>query len=148
VTAAEWKPSDDPQAMIRWLTQRGGAFEGLWDFTETCLLRVYDDLPGDEFRRVVRYFQEVGVTGIDDHLDDAGRTLDKLKRRAKRCDDDAELARLNAMIGYGSMVFALEFQAPEEAAADISRHLMDWATDPAAERRVQADTLRTLFNRP
>jgi hypothetical protein len=132
--------------MIHWLAGRGGSGDGLWEFTIACLLRVYDDLPGDEFRRVVRHFQQVGASGVDDLLGEAGRALNKLERRARRCDDDTELMRLNQRIGLGAMVFALEFQAPEEAAADISKRLLESAPRPEAERRLQADTLRRLFS--
>jgi hypothetical protein len=147
MTPVQWQSSEDPQAMIRWLADREGSAERLWDFTTECLLRVYDDLPGDDFRRVVRHFQEVGVSGIDDLLVEARRATHQLERRARRCDDDAALALLNAQIGLGSMVFALEFHAPEEAAADVSRRLLEWAPQPEAERRLQAETLRTLFGR-
>lgn len=124
MTSAQWQTSDDPQAMIRCVATRGGSGERLWEFTIACLLRVYDDLPGDEFRRVVRHFRQVGASGVDDLLGDARRGLSKLERRARRCDDDTELMRLNTQIGLGTMVFALDFQAPEEAATDISKQLL------------------------
>ena len=144
MTSAQWQTSDDPQAMIRWIASRGGSGDGLWEFTVACLLRVYDDLPGDEFRRVVRHFEQVGASDVDDLLAEAGHALRKLERRARRCDDDSELLRLNRQIGLGTMVFALDFQAPEEAAADISKQLLDWASRPEAERRLQTDALRRL----
>jgi hypothetical protein len=61
MTPEQWRLCDDPRAMIRWLAGRGGAGDVLWGFTIACLLRVYDELPGEMFRRVVRHFQEVGV---------------------------------------------------------------------------------------
>jgi hypothetical protein len=145
LTPPQWQTSDDPQAMIRGLAGRGSDDERLWDFTIACLRRVFAELPGDEFRRVVRHFEQVGVAGVDDLLGEAGRILAEMKRRARRCSDDAELMRLNAQIGRGAMVFALEFQAPEEAALDVSRRLLEWAPQAAAERHLQAEALRRLF---
>ena len=139
-----WQTSTDPLAMIRWLADRDGFADVLWDFTAECLNGVYDELPGESFRRVVRHFREVGVADLDDLLHDADAALRKLRRRAARCDDDAELARLNVAIGRGEMVFALERRAPEEVAADISRRLIEWASDPSAERVRQAGVLRRL----
>ena len=130
--------------MIESLAQRDGFSDVLWDFTADCLDRVYDELPGEPFRRVVRHFRKVGVSDLDDLLGGAGQALDKLRRRAARCEDDGELARLNFQIGRGEMVFVLERRAPEEAAADISRRLIEWAADEAAERARQADVLRRL----
>jgi hypothetical protein len=145
MTTARWQTSEDPQAMIRWIAGRGGGGDGLWEFTIACLLRVYDDLPGEEFRRVVGHFRQVGAPGVDDLLGEAAQVLGKLERRARRCDDDVGLARLDRQVGLGATVFALEFQAPEEAAADVSRRLLEWAEQPGAERRSQAETLRRLF---
>jgi hypothetical protein len=71
---------------------------------------------------------------MDDLLEEAGRELRKLERRAAKCNDDAELMRLNRQIGAGVMVFALEFQDPKEAAIDVSDRLIAWADRSAGER--------------
>src|SRR3954463_7659493 len=102
MTAAEWQASADPAAMIRWLEERG--YNGpLWEFTIACCRRVWDDLPGDAFRRVVEHFEQVGVHDIDAVLSEAYRALGKLERRFQKADDDAEQARLSRRIGFGRM---------------------------------------------
>jgi hypothetical protein len=147
MTAAEWQASADPVAMIRWLEQQG-YIGPLWEFTVVCCRRVWDDLPGDAFRRVVEHFEQIGVHDIDEVLAGAYQALDKLERRFHKASDHAEQSRLSRCIGFGRMVFAFEHQGGAEAAQSISAEFAEWADDADAERRGQADLLRQLVPDP
>ncbi len=143
MTAAEWQASIDPPAMIDWLEEQGYV-NPLWEFTVACCRRVWDKLPGDNFRRVVEHFERIGMHDIDDALAGALQALDKLERRFSRADD-AEQVRLSRRIGFGRMVFAFEHQDAAGAAGSISRDLVEWADDADAERQTQAALLRAEF---
>src|SRR2546423_1301550 len=52
MTTAEWQASADAPAMIDWLEKQGYAAP-LWEFATACCRRVWDELPGDAFRRRV-----------------------------------------------------------------------------------------------
>ncbi len=146
MTAAEWRASADPAAMIDWLEEQGHV-EPLWEFTIACCRRVWDEWPGDAFRRVVEHAERVGVHDIDDALAEASQALDKLEHRFRKAGD-AEQVRLSRRIGFGRMVLAFEHQDGAEAARSISGDLMEWADDPDAERRAQASLLRQLVPDP
>lgn len=146
MTAAEWQQCGDPSAIIDWLSKQGYV-EFLWEFTIRCCRRVWDELPGDAFRRVVEHAEQVGTHGIDDLLAEAHQALDKLERRFRKADD-AEQPRLSRRIGFGRMVLAFDQQDGAGAAAAISTDLLEWADDADAERRAQADLLRQLVPDP
>lgn len=146
MTAAEWQQSADPMAMIGWLSRQG--YVGpLWEFTIECCRRVWDELPDDAFRRVVKHAEQVGTHGIDDLLGEAYQALDRLERRFRKADD-SEQPRLSRRIGFGRMVFAFEHQDGAGAAGSISRDLVEWAGDEDAERQAQAALLRQLVLDP
>jgi hypothetical protein len=146
MTAAEWQASADPAAMIRRLEEQG--YTGpLWAFTLACCRRVWDELPGDVFRRVVRHFEQIGVHDIDDALSEAHQALEKLERRLRKADD-AEQQRLSRRIGFGRMVLAFEHQDAAGAARSISNDLAEWADNAEAEWQAQADLLRQLVPDP
>ena len=146
MTAAEWQASADPPAMIDWLNKQG--YVGpLWEFAIACCRRVWDELPGDPFRRVVEHAERIGSHDIDEALAGAYQALERLERRFHKADD-AEQARLSRRIGFGRMVFAFDHQDGEGAAASISGDLVAWADDADAERRAQADLLRQLVPDP
>lgn len=151
MTAAEWRDSTDPPAMIRWLSRHGG-FEALWDFAIACSARIRERLPGPAFRRVIDLGAQVGRGAtwaeVQDALADASDALDRLERKLRRTQDTKDVERLNMEIGYGQAVFAFEFQDSEEAAAFISNHLIEWSPDPSAERLEQTDLLRKLVPVP
>jgi hypothetical protein len=147
MTAAEWQASAEPLAMIGWLAAQGHG-EPLWQFTVRCCRRIWDDLPGDVFRRVVEHAERVGTRYIDDELAEVTRSLERLERQSRRATDDDEQMRLNRQIGFGRMVLACEHQDGAETAESIRRDLLEWAEDPEAERRTQADLLRQLVPDP
>jgi hypothetical protein len=133
--------------MIRWLGRQGYA-EPLWEFTIACCRRIRDELPGDPFRQVIEHAERIGTRDIDEVLAEASQALDKLEWKFRKATSDAEQARLSRQIGLARTVFAFEHQDGGEAAEAISRDLVDWADDPDAERRVQANLLRQLVPDP
>lgn len=147
MTTWQWRESSDPVAMIRWLGSRGRA-DALWEFTIACCRRVWDQLPGDAFRRVVEHAERIGVHDIDESLAGASQALHKLERQFRKAGDADEQRRLNRRIGLGRMVFAFDYQDAKEAAESISGDLVEWSNGPDEERRVQADLLRQLVPDP
>jgi hypothetical protein len=147
MTEAKWHASTDPVAMIRWL-EKQGYHSALWEFTIACCRRIWGELPGDAFRRVVEHVEQMGIRDVDDRLAEATQVLDKLERRFRKAIDTAEQAQLNRQLGFGRMVFAFDHQDGAGAARSISSDLVDWADDPEAERRVQSDLLRQLVPDP
>lgn len=147
MTALEWQTSADPPTMIGWL-DRQGYVEPLWQFTIACCHRIWDDLPGDAFRRVVEHAERIGVRDLDNTLAEASEALDKLERRFHKATDEDKQARLSRQIGFARMVFAFEHQDGAGAAESISGELVEWADDADAERCVQAELLRQLVPDP
>jgi hypothetical protein len=149
MTEAEWRASSDPSAMIGWL-EKFGYSEPLWDFAVACCRRVADEMPAGPVRQVAEHVARVGTRDVDPLLDEASRALDKLERRLRRVSDatEAEQARLNRQLGFGSMVFAFQHQDGARAADAISRDLLEWVDDPDAESRIQAAVLRELVPAP
>lgn len=147
MTEAEWRTSVEPRVMIRWLDQQGYT-DALWDFALACCRRVWHELPGESFRRVVEHFEQLGVTDIEEPLAEASQSLDRLERRLRGTDSDAEQTRLNRKIAFGRMVLAFDYQVAAEAAVSISDDQLAWADDPDEERRQQADLLRQLAPNP
>jgi hypothetical protein len=147
MTEPEWRASVAPPAMIRWLEEMGHDDE-LWEFTVTCCRRVWDDLPGETFRRVVEHFEQIGVRDIEDSLAEASQSLDKLERRIRGTAGAVEQTRLSRKIGFGRMVLAFEHQDAAGAANSISGDLIAWADDADEERRLQAELLRQMEPSP
>jgi hypothetical protein len=102
VTTLDWRQSSAPQPMLDWLAKQGRDGE-LFDFTLACFHRIWDELPGEVFRRVVKHAERVGMRDIDDVLDDARRALDKLNRVFHEAGD-LDQTRLSRQIGFGQMV--------------------------------------------
>ncbi len=144
---SEWDESCDPRAMIRWLETQGYS-DALWDFTIACCRRLWDDLPGESFRRVVEHFEQLGIRDIEGPLSEASQSLDKLERRLRESTSAGEQTRLNREVGLGRMVFAFEYQDAVEAARSISDDQFAWADDPMEERQFQAALLRRLVPDP
>jgi hypothetical protein len=146
MTPADWQASVEPAAMIHWLEEQG--YRGpLWEFTITCCRRVWEELPGNAFRRVVEHFEQVGVHDIDSVLSEAHHALDKLERRFHKADDVGQ-SQLSRRIGFGRMVFAFEDQDAASAARSISHDLAEWANDQVVEHQAQAHVLRQLVPDP
>lgn len=143
----EWQSSADPLAMIRWL-ERQGYGDALWDFTIGCCRRIWDELPGDSFRRVVTHFEQIGSHDIDEVLHEASRSLERLERRFSKSDDEHEQTQLSRGIGLGRMVFAFEAQHGAAAARSISSDMVDWADDAGLEFERQANLLREIVSDP
>src|SRR4051812_36299273 len=113
MTEAEWRTATDPQRMIRWLSHQGQT-DALWDFTVACCRRIWDQLPGESFQRVVERAEQVGRgfarwEMVEDDLHEAYQALDRLERKLLKAKEGAEQDRLNRAIGYGRAVFAFEF---------------------------------------
>jgi hypothetical protein len=133
--------------MIGWL-EKQGCTDALWDFTIACCRRVWHDLPGESFRRVVEHFEQLGRHDIEEPLAEASRSLDRLEGRLRKTASVAEQTRLNRKIGYGRIVLAFDYQDAAEAALSTSDDQIAWADDPDGERRHQADLLRQLAPDP
>jgi len=147
MTEADWRNASDPAGMIRWL-EKQGFVEQLWEFTLACCRRVWDELPGDAFRRVVEHAEQIGVSGVDDLIAEAHQALDKLERKLRKASSDTKQAQLNRQIGFGRMVLAFEYQVGAEAARSISNDLLEWADNPEFEQQEQAALLRKLVPDP
>ena len=147
MTQAEWRESVDPLLMINFLErQRYG--QQLLYFTIACFRGIWDELPDDAFRRVVKHAEQMGIQHIQDPLQDAYDVLRKLERRLANASDPEEESRLNRRIGFARMVRAFDVQHSANAARSISRDLMAWADDADKERRKLAEMLRELVPDP
>jgi hypothetical protein len=148
MSSEEWQATTEPMRMINWLSAQGyGPL--LWDFATDCCRRNWAELPDDSLRLVVEHFEQVGVRGIDDRLHDADCALAKLARRLGKAKTPGEEAILNRRIGYGGVVLT-GFGAHDGASAArvISRGFLEWAAEPEAEARLQAESLRRLVPDP
>jgi hypothetical protein len=148
MSLADWLTSTDPRRMIDWLEAQGyGPL--LWDFAIACCRRIWEELPGDPFRRVVEHVEEVGIRDVEDSLHEASESLDKLERRLRKATSSSEESRLNRQIGYANMVLAaFDQQDGASAARSISGDLSAWAEDGTAEAQLQAASLRDLVPDP
>lgn len=144
MTRAEWLASDDPAAMINWLENKGHG-EKLWDFTIACCRRIWNELPGDAFRRLVEHVERIGTRDVEEPLAEVWQALDKLERRLRKAADPD---KLNRQIGFGRMTLAFEQQDGASAARSISQDLIDWAKDVTEEKGIQAEVLRRLAAEP
>jgi hypothetical protein len=147
MTKAEWDTASDPATMIHWL-ERQGYGEALWDFTIRCCRRIWDKLPGEAFRGLVRHAERMGTRDLDNALAVAHRSIKKLEGRLQRLADSEEESRLNREVGFGQMVLAFEQQDGASAARSISNDMLAWSHDADKERQLQADLLRQLVLDP
>jgi hypothetical protein len=144
----DWLTSADPMRMIDWLEAQGyGTL--LWDFAIACCRRIWNELPGESFRRLVEHVEQVGIRDVDDPLHQAMEALDKVERRLRKATSSSEESRLNRQIGYANMVLAaFDQQDGASAARSISEDLSAWAEDRTTEAQLQAASLRDLVSDP
>lgn len=144
----DWLTSADPRRMIDWLEAQGyGPL--LWDFAIVCCRRMWNELPGESFRRVVEHVEQIGIRDVEDPLHAASEALDKLERRLRKATSSRDQSKLNRQIGYANMVLvAFDQQDGASAAGTISGDLLAWAEDGTAEARLQAASLRDLVPDP
>jgi hypothetical protein len=144
----DWLTSADPKRMIDWLEAQGYG-PRLWDFAIACCRRMWSELPGESFRRVVEHVEEVGIRDAEDPLHEASQALEKLERRLRIATCSSDQSKLNRQIGLANMVLAaFDQQDGASAAGSISGDLLAWAEDGTAEVRLQAASLRDLVPDP
>jgi hypothetical protein len=148
VTDREWNNCADPQAMMHWLDAQG-YHDALWAFAAAGCRRLWDDLPGPEFRKVVVLAEQIGCglatwAMIDDALLAAAGALERLERKCRA----AGVEQWNRRLVAADAVFVFGFQDALAAAGSISRHFLEVLTDPASERLAQAELLRRLAPDP
>ncbi len=147
MTKPEWLTSIDPARMIQWL-EKQGFLDPLWDFALACCHRVWDKLPGEAFRGVVKHAEQIGSRDIDDALSEARREISRLQRRLLRASNPEEESRLNRKLGFGKVVMAFEQQDCASVARTISEDLIAWSKEAEQERSLQAELLRKLVPDP